>query len=330
MIETRLLRRRGFSLIELLVVIGIISVLTGLALPAVQAAREAARSAQCKANLKQMTLACHSFEATYGGFPPAVSVLSVPGMVGARANAVSTHVVLLPYLEKNDVFSSLNFSVPLATSDDLGSANRTVTSTTITTFLCPSDPLASLSGAGVNSYRGNLGLGEFRLTPRPQVIETRGIDTGAFTRDLPILRDSDFTDGRSNTLAFSEKPVGSGDSKSSVPFRDWVNTNRFGLPGPDDWAAVCSSSPSWTMRRDAGSSWVLTGAINTNFFAVLPPNSLIGDCGGDNLGGEGLFTARSYHPGGVNASMADGSVRWFGSGIGSRQWQAMGTRNRGD
>ena len=80
----------------------------------------------------------------------------------------------------------------------------------------------------------------------------------------------------------------------------------------------------------AGHTWLLGGGFYTHFYAAAPPNSAVPDCAAGTNNGIGLFTARSYHPGGVNAAMADGSARWFTSTTDTRLWRSHGTRNRGD
>jgi prepilin-type processing-associated H-X9-DG protein len=114
--------------------------------------------------------------------------------------------------------------------------------------------------------------------------------------------------------------------------RDWVDVGLLpGHPGisPDDWLARCSALDSAQpndAHLDSGRCWLLGGARYSTFFTSATPNTLIPDCGNAQMNGQGLFAARSYHPGGVNAAMADGSVHWFASTISLRVWRAIGTR----
>ena len=154
--------RRGFTLIELLVVIAIIGVLIALLLPAVQAAREAARRAQCTNNLKQMGLGLHNYEAVAGAFPPS-DVLSGTGNSVRWYNGFSVHVRILPFMEQGIAFNSLNFSY-----NHLAIQNTTVVGTKVSIFACPSDvhgqdltpypPFTGISASGcVTSYGFNEG-----------------------------------------------------------------------------------------------------------------------------------------------------------------------------
>lgn len=235
---------------------------------------------------------------------------------------------MLPYLERSELFHAINFQLQCITPDDFALGNQTAAAVTIDTFLCPSDARASAGPLGPNSYRANRGRGSERLPGPVHFFLER--DDGAFVllkRYLPL---SEFTDGLSSTLAFSEKPVGTGVGGPYHPFRDWIHSRAF-VANPLDWPAACAmESDTSRARLDAGSSWLLTGAIFTHFFALDAPNSPIPDCGHPGSNGSGSFTARSYHPQGVNAAMADGSVRWFASTVDLDTWRSHGTRNRGD
>ena len=146
---------------------------------------------------------------------------------------------------------------------------------------------------------------------------TRGF-CGRWRWCLPL---SAFTDGMSNTVAFSEKRVGSGSSPYN-PARDWIGGVMAGGPvTADDWVALCSS-----LAPDQAQAAVLTPVVtgcstrpgSTTSLPRCRPTALFPTAGTGKTTGTGVFAARSYHPGGVNAAMADGSVRWFASSVSMR------------
>lgn len=329
--------RRGLTLVELLVVIGIVAILAGLSLPAVQAAREASRRAWCANNLKQLTQATHSFETARGGFPAALFWTVPPGLNLATNGTYSLQCALLPYLDQTALHNSINFSLSSGSVVLLGTGQETASAQSLSVFLCPSDPYTVAHPFSPISYRACIGLGEEQpVDPRT----VRFIDNGAFafvddgtSRVLPL---SAISDGLSNTLAFSEKPIGSGPGGLYTPFRDWIDYpgNLFGILTADQWISACANQtnvPANRLELDGGASWMVPGAVYTLFYASAPPNTRVPDCGTLAINnGLGVYAARSYHPGGVNASMADGSVRWFTSSTQSSVWRSLATRAGGE
>jgi prepilin-type processing-associated H-X9-DG protein len=317
------------------VVIGVISLLVALALPAVQAAREAARRSTCANNLRQWGLATNHFAAVNQGFPANVTYRRF-GPLTEQFSDAALHCQLLGYIDQAQLFNAVNFGVSIAFPDNIDPANQTVTTIAVSCFLCPSDPLATAMPQGCQSYRGNTGLDEKRLVPVGVLGSTHLLlvrpERGAFG-GLSILPLSAFTDGMSNTIAFSEKRVGTGSGPYN-PTRDWVSgVTPSGPVTADDWVALCSSlEPNQALDGvlDSGRNWLLYGARYASFFTSVPPNSLVPDCGNAHDNGTGVFAARSYHPGGVNAAMADGSVRWFASSISTRTWRSLGTCGGGE
>ncbi|MDP1796505.1 MAG: DUF1559 domain-containing protein [Planctomycetaceae bacterium] len=149
------MRRSGFTLIELLVVIAIIAILIALLLPAVQQAREAARRTQCRNNFKQLGLACHNYESTYGRLPASRMSLgfcqTAPAGNAPDPNTrnATGHAALLPYIDQAPLYNKLNFASafgnyrtlggPLSSPDAIASGHAALSSTLIPAFLCPSD-----------------------------------------------------------------------------------------------------------------------------------------------------------------------------------------------
>jgi prepilin-type N-terminal cleavage/methylation domain-containing protein/prepilin-type processing-associated H-X9-DG protein len=231
--------RRGFTLIELLVVIAIIGVLIALLLPAVQAAREAARRAQCVNNLKQIGLALHNYESAVSALPPSGSSHSTVGLSGPPApepisNPFGMKARILPYMEQQAVFNSINFSLdPEWNPSGPGGwegANVTAKATRIATFICPSDlrkgnrndrgsdgPNVSQVTNYVNNIGGNRwynggapdGPGYFPgSSPNNSVTRTGSPHNEAATRATITL--ASVTDGTSNTAIWSELLKGDG------------------------------------------------------------------------------------------------------------------------
>src|SRR2546423_1176891 len=161
------MRRRGFTLIELLVVISIISVLIALLLPAVQAAREAARRTQCANNLKQLGVALANYESANNCLPLGMvyAVNGASGMPGAicmspgGANCQNTpwFVLMLPYIEQAPLYNAFNTSIGIEGPALLGFViNSTVMTSRIASFQCPSDNIQTLSMAAVSKATGGV------------------------------------------------------------------------------------------------------------------------------------------------------------------------------
>lgn len=323
--------RRGITLVELLVVIGVITILLGLLLPAVNSAREAANRLKCGNNLRQLGIALHAYAGDWGTFPPASPGYSVRITAGySYATNFSGHSGLLPYLAETPLFNSINFiplqylSVELVLSSP--GPNQTAARTKVGGFLCPSDSLISSMTGAPNSYRFSHGPCE----ACPQS------DQGAFA-ERSALPFSSFTDGLSNTLAISEKLVGSHNALEFHPRRDFAIVSPFVNPNPlsetpDQWLRQCSSlSFPLPFYSNAALTWIIGGSTATSFMVNGTPNTRIPDCAEPGLLSlEGVISARSDHPGGVNALFCDGSVRWEASSVDLAVWRAMGTRNGGE
>ncbi len=331
--------RRAFTLIELLVVIAIIGVLIALLLPAVQSAREAARRAQCSNNLKQLGLALANYESANGALPWTQAQAAAFGGGVAEYNGWSGIALMLPFLEQTNVHSSLNFYFGgnwylLPGSHD--PIQRTGITTAIGSLLCPSDG----DGVGLNNYMISNGTNYDWWSRRS--------GAGALTRNetggLGPARISAIRDGTSNTIAMAERMRGDGDNGFRTPGDVFNAVSIAGFPtyvvqNPADQQYLKGTAiPACTsfVQSNPTSHWSYSGfywaAGDYNqavFNFVLTPNNKTPDCSpwGGVATGYGFQTPRSYHSGGVNVVMADGSVHFIKDTINPYTWYSLGTRS---
>ncbi len=298
--------RRGFTLIELLVVIAIIAVLIGLLLPAVQAAREAARRAQCVNNLKQLGIATHNYMDIHGIFPSQVG--GVPTWFLQSDYRTSWMVQILPMMEQTNLFNAYNFVADRAA---YSYANTTVMATPLATFNCPSyaGPMLQQGQSDWNGFAGTIGaemklwwiagtcykgnLGDNQTTSAfPGSANGYGdlrngqpTATGIFWRAQMVVPIAAVTDGTSNTLLTGEA-----------------------LPNTCNWNAWSESNSS-----------VATTSLPINQ-KVNKSRSNPGFC----------YGFRSQHPGGMNVGFCDGSVRFLKETINRPVYMAISTRAGGE
>ncbi len=353
-------RARGFTLIELLVVIAIIGVLIGLLLPAVQAAREAARRAQCTNNLKQLGLALHNYHSATGAFPLGGSyTTNLKFGVTGGWGAWSAHSLMLPYLEQTAVYNAINFNISLDNGNGEALIQSTATGVVINAFLCPSSPDYPGTDnygrrAEANCYWASVGSSMCEYGSNNGFCGSSPAN-GIFAVGGPVYSTRDVLDGTSNTVAFGEWRLGDGsNSKLSIP-QDMIMTTTypsgasqgsalltmpFGGSGFNAWLAQCAGAAPASLgdttntlqRSSLGSDWYQALFGHTVGNTLIPPNSNYPNCylllgGGDQDYGYGAIGASSYHSGGANFAMTDGSVRFIKASVNQVVYWSLGSRN---
>jgi prepilin-type processing-associated H-X9-DG protein len=315
-----------------LVVIAIIAVLIALLLPAVQAAREAARRAQCVNNLKQIGLGLHNYHQTNDKFP--IGGACVQGNAGCVIwNGVSAQAQMLGYMEQQQIYNGINFSLAMVGNPSPpGDVNATARNTIINTFLCPSDPNAGRTTGNINSYCASYG------TTSQSYAAT---STGLFAyRDAYGVRDA--VDGTSNTVAYSEVLTGlsgnllyrgnSVNSAAGVTGYADVEQNAAGAQTDLIACNTAFKAAGANTRTDTGVYWLVGTMGESMFNTVVPPNSTVyawAACkagSGGRAEGSNYANASSNHSGGANALFADGSVKFLKSSIAQNVYWSIGTR----
>jgi prepilin-type N-terminal cleavage/methylation domain-containing protein/prepilin-type processing-associated H-X9-DG protein len=313
-------RRGAFTLIELLVVIAIIAVLIALLLPAVQAAREAARRTQCVNNLKQFGLAMHNYHDTQGAFPIGRMGLgfSYPGT--GSDNRRTWAFAILPFLEQGAVYNAINSSLSFYVAQQ-----TTVLKTAVAMFHCPSDPQSFSIEVGNTAnarYEGNYvvnwGSTHYGQDQSPSnakwpnpfagpfgtVMFLSAPFTGNLSRNV-----SYFTDGTSNTLLMADVIVGMDGTGSNYDTRGDVYNDDIPCT-----MFMAYTHPNSAIPDQASPYCVWPQGVNPKCVKVNPA----------------FCAARSFHSGGVNALMGDGSVKFFKNSININTWRALSSPNGGE
>ncbi len=334
-------KRPGFTLVELLVVIAIIGILVGLLLPAVQAAREAARRMQCSNNLKQLGLAAHNFESSYKYFPPGEWTRAA---TTASTSRPAWTTVVLSFLEQSNKFNQFDFTVDVNT--DL--KNEPARQQDVPAFICPSEPSgAQFAANGITvgrlNYFGSIG----GAADCRQLDGLAGIFSGNFSNvqlnETPKgIKIGAVSDGTSNTALHSEVIRKFGDTSvvnhTTNKQSGDISIGVLLVDGRKDVGCIAGSTAG-TRINYVGLQYYRGGINHTALYThTLPINwnkntnnttTQKYTCG-DSSFRRAHINAGSYHTGGANAVFCDGSVRFFSDSTDFTVWYAMGTRGNGE
>ena len=318
---------RGFTLVELLVVIAIIGILVSMLLPAVQAAREAARRTQCLNNLKQLGVALHNHHSAQGRFPRGFTCGDGTGPCASRwgweAPQLSYLVWLYPYLEETSNFDNMDMSTPWYDFNQWTDAMR---ATPVQTFFCPSDGMGgqvvsvppphnwNISKTNYLAFFSGNVHGDLKRADidkrKPSRLAAFGLNRGSRIRDI--------VDGTSHTMLMSEYLTGFNSSPADV--RGFFMTAQAG--GSLLFTKTTPNSSAPDVLVGWGYNWCRAGMSRPDLNLPCAP--------GFSPPVTNTATARSRHPGGVHVLSADGSVRFVGDAIDIDIWRAMVTIDGGE
>lgn len=320
---------RGFTLIELLVVIAIIAILIALLLPAVQQAREAARRTQCKNNLKQLGLALHNYEGTYGMFPASRINISSPAVFQQTWN-----VMVLPFIEQANMYQRYNFNVSW-----FSPVNDAVTTIQLPAFVCPSTPgsrplpttalYSDITGGtrtdqpiwGHNDYGSvNAVRNAFIVSSGLPSIGTK--DTmGGLGRGPGGTRIRDITDGTSNTMLIAEdagrpqqyigRVKGTNPRVGNIAFGTQFTADGWGWADINNGFSIDGANTAGLQNNTSGSG----------------TPTIVGTCIMNCTNDSEMY---SFHIGGAQALLADGSVRFLSENMSGANMVGLVTLQGGE
>lgn len=323
-------KSHGFTLVELLVVIAIIGALVALLLPAVQAAREAARRMQCSNNFKQLVLALHNYHDSLDGFPGSRNWLNKVKVSGYTETKQMLNeyweptFFMLPYMEQAPLYELATGRVEASASFMFTWASVANTPT-VSGLVCPSDPNCREPAPGQTFGRSSIKTCHGDIIGRTEIVSgyltnsdyVQGSQRGLFA-PFTFKSLGSVTDGTSNTIAFSESGTSTSNTDKMVVsgvIRDFKPTGYSMTDGPSKCFFArkgneLDNSLSGNFTSSFRGSRIFDGRIGmSGFVTVLPPNSP--SCmAGDTGSGWSTLSATSFHQGGVNVGLLDGSCRF--------------------
>jgi prepilin-type N-terminal cleavage/methylation domain-containing protein len=349
----------GFTLVELLVVIAIIGVLIALLLPAVQAAREAARRMSCSNNQKQYGLALHNYHDVFGVLPKMEENITWVGFTDAANTDLSIHVRALPYIEQGAMLAYFNPNIPVYTSaSSMHAEVVAILELRFGLLICPSESekriqskgTAGPSAAGMRNMAGtNYVYCNGTAIDDFYAIGNVTMQNGLFSRRTGALEQ--IGDGTSNTLAVSETVLAFANSSSTTSDRRaWRRMNFVDIgndlashatpptPTASEWAALGgnvdllayaqSNPPSGNGSR--GFPWLSSRGTATGFSTYYTPNFGVPGNWIRSAANSNYNFSSSNHVNGLNATYADGSVHYITDSILLDVWRAASTCGGGE
>ena len=319
------MKRKGFTLVELLVVIAIIGILIAMLLPAVQAAREAARRLPCSSNLKQIGVALHSYHSRYKAFPTTLAGAT------AKGGFYSWMVPILPDIEQKAVYDSINFDVPIMDTWSFVSSasykklkisstnpNAKAATSVIPTYLCPSsswerNEVVGSAAPAPGSYAANLGwpLGSEGYADSPSYLTQQNGFMSVFNpnphvssvtdkwQSVAAVSERDITDGLSHTAAISERLITSAESypdlgKVPESLRSYCAGSGDKMPLPT-FVQYCTNATTSAVSLDhsncIGRSWISGWTLVGNtYMHVMPINQRNAHVHGGEENGNNIIT----------------------------------------
>ena len=347
--------RLAFTLVELLVVIAIIGILIGMLLPAVQSVREAARRTSCANKIRQIALAVHNYESSFGHFP--VNQIGPGEQISSGLYATGHYswlVPLLPHIEQNNVYQQLDLKINNGDGDGYQISNThpnaVAVNTLIETFLCPSDQpnlnndvILGDANPAPSNYVGNAGWPSY-ATGFADERATPGSFNGVIALEHPSqnigwhgngkIGFQSLTDGSSNTAMISERLIQPGNSADAINDGDERLQSLHILERfetlPEIIDQMNSSHTHVFESAHIGRSWSSGWPmVAPTYMHVQTPNTRIGHYNTSQFEGDFVISPSGQHSGGVNLALVDGSTRFVTDQISQEVWWAVGGRDDG-